>query len=95
MGVRVTGDFKLANARELTPQEQQRIAQNHFDHWFERATSFLRQYHHAIEDDDFKTAAFDLHQSSESCYKATILVFTNYNPNEHWLASLNDMVINE
>jgi predicted nucleotidyltransferase len=33
----------------------------------------------------FKSAAFQLHQVAESCYKTILLVFTNYNPNEHFL----------
>jgi len=32
-----------------------------------------------------KNAAFQLHQVAESCYKTILLVFTNYNPNEHFL----------
>lgn len=37
------------------------------------------------------SAAFDLHQVAESCYKTILLVFTNYNPNEHYLKVLGRM----
>ena len=29
-----SGEFQLADKRELTDEEQKRIAQDHFDHWF-------------------------------------------------------------
>ena len=32
-----SGNYKLARKRKLKPTEQQRIAQDHFDHWFESA----------------------------------------------------------
>jgi HEPN domain-containing protein len=36
----------------------------------------------------YSSAAFDLHQSTEHAYKTLLLVFTLYNPNEHFLAIL-------
>ncbi len=38
------------------------------------------------------SASFHLHQIAESCYKAILLVFTNYNPHEHHLKILGQMV---
>lgn len=90
-----SGDIKLADERELTPKEKQRIAQDHFDHWFERARDFYYSDRDNLNADRVKISAFDLHQVSESCYKTVLLVFTSYNPNEHWLASLSDMVVQE
>jgi predicted nucleotidyltransferase/HEPN domain-containing protein len=87
-----SGKFELAEEGQLTPEEQQRIAQDHFDHWFDRVQSFYNGYIDAMARNDYKKAAFELHQTSESCYKNILLVFTNYNPNEHWLAALSDMV---
>jgi HEPN domain-containing protein/predicted nucleotidyltransferase len=89
------GRVELAEQRALTAEEQKRIAQDNFDHWFERASSFMRQYEHAMGDGDLKTAAFDLHQAAEACYKTVLLVHTNYNPNEHRLDFLGDMVVDE
>ena len=84
-------NFKLARKRKLKPEEEKRIAKDYFDHWLERAESFLRQYQHAMDDDDLKTAAFNLHQAAEHSYKTILLVFTNYNPNEHLLGFLGSM----
>ena len=89
------GNFVLAYERALTPAERQRVAQDHFDHWFEFATNFFRQYCHALDDNDLKTGAFDLHQAVESCFKTILLVFTNYSPNEHWLAALSKMAVDQ
>ncbi len=90
-----SGNCKLAAKRNLKPEELQRIAQEHYDHWFERALGFFRQYNHAIKDKDYKTAAFDLHQATEASYKTILLVFTNYSPDEHYLTMLGDMASEE
>jgi len=89
------GNVTLADKRELTPEEQRRIAQDHFDHWFERAERFLENAKDNLAKDWTNESAFMLHQSVEAAYKATLLVFTNYNPNEHWLAALGEMVAAE
>jgi len=86
-----TGKHKLADKRELTGSEKQRIAQDHFASWFKSARTFFCQYENAIKMDDYKNAAFQLHQSVESAYKSILLVFTNYNPNEHFLEILGRM----
>jgi predicted nucleotidyltransferase/HEPN domain-containing protein len=77
--------YKLANKRKLKPKEKQRIAQDHFDEWFDSAKTFFYQYESAFKIKKYKNAAFQLHQSVESSYKTILLVFTNYNPNEHFL----------
>ena len=85
-----SGKFELAQERELTAKEKRRIAQEHFDEWFESAERFYRYFQIAIEENDFKRAAFFLHQSAEASYKTVLLVFSNYNPNEHFLAFLGE-----
>lgn len=77
--------YKLANKRKLKPKEKQRIARDHFSSWFKSAKTFFSQYENAIKMNDYRNAAFQLHQSVESSYKTILLVFTNYNPNEHFL----------
>ncbi|HUV40446.1 MAG TPA: HEPN domain-containing protein [Sedimentisphaerales bacterium] len=86
-----SGNFKLARKRKLIPAEQQRIAQDYFDHWFERVQSFSNGYLDAMKRRDNKKAAFELHQATEASYKAILLVFTGYNPNEHYLMILGYM----
>ena len=80
--------YKLANKRKLKPNEKQRIAQDYLDHWFERASNFLEKFELMFSKGKFTDAAFDLHQVAESAYKTILLVFTNYNPQEHYLGML-------
>ena len=61
------------------------MQQDHFSSWFKSAKTFFTQYENAVKMSDYKNAAFQLHQSVESSYKTILLVFTNYNPNEHFL----------
>ena len=84
-----SGNHKLARKRKLKPHEQQRIMQDHFDHWYESATEFWEYFEIGLSKKQYKKAAFMLNQTAESCYKAILLVFTNYNPREHYLRFLN------
>lgn len=86
-------NFVLADERELNPDEKRRIAQDHFDHWFEKAKDFFCSFQDNFKANRTNIAAFDLHQTSESCYKSILLVFTNYNPNEHLLNLLSMMAV--
>ena len=86
-----SGNFKLAHKRELKPEEQRRIAQDYFDHWFRRAKRFFENHESDVDVQELAVAAFHLHQVSEACYKTILLVFTNYNPNEHLLELLGSM----
>jgi len=84
------GNSELAEERDLTPKEKQRIAQEHFDEWFKSSESFFEIYEFCLGKKDYKRAAFSLHQAAESSYKTVLLVFSNYNPNEHFLGFLGD-----
>ncbi|MHC4396935.1 MAG: HEPN domain-containing protein [Planctomycetota bacterium] len=86
-----SGNYKLACKRKLKPAEQKRIAQDHFNHWFKSAKEFVDTYHYELEKKRYNKAAFMLHQAVEHSYKAILLVFTEYNPNEHYLMILSHM----
>lgn len=90
-----SGNFELAEERELISVEQKRIAQDHFDHWFQRAKGSFAGYQKFLEIEEKSWAAFHLHQTVETSYKAVLLVFTRYNPNEHYLSLLGAMVSDE
>ena len=83
--------FVLADRVRLTPEEQREIAKEHFDHWFDTAKEFYIDFDNAFKRKSYKKAAFELHQASEAAYKAILLVFENYNPNEHFLKTLSKM----
>jgi len=86
-----SGNFRLTKKRKLKPEEEKRIAQNYFDHWFEKANGFFIDFNHAYDREDYALAAFYLHQVTETCYKAILGVFTRYIPNEHFLRKMNKM----
>ena len=68
----------------LTPEERREAAQEHFEHWFEKARGFWK--HFQLEQNELALAAFMLQQTAESAYKALLLVHTNYTPYNHYLA---------
>ena len=90
-----SGNFELAGEEKQTPEEKQRIAQEHFDYWFEEAQDFFDGYTFYLNKKKYSIAAFLLHQSAEHAFKTVLLVFTNYFPKEHWLALLNPMAAGE
>ena len=88
--------YKLASKRKLKQSEKQRIAKDYFEHWFKTAEMFFKGFKSdLIESSEDKKylgrAAFELHQAAEHSYKTILLVFTNYNPNEHYLRILGRM----
>lgn len=86
-----SGNYKLARKRKLKPAEQKRIAQDHFDKWFKTSKDFYVTYEFHLKKRLYNLAAFDLHQATEHAYKAILLVFTDYNPHEHYLFILGHM----
>ena len=78
-----SGNYQLAEARKLTPEENRKIAQDYFEQWFESASDFFGQYRYALNDQKYKLAAFELHQATERFYSSILLVFTQYRPKIH------------
>lgn len=72
--------FQLKEPKELSHKERQKLAQEDFDYWMERAQSFYRHYKFGFSEKDLKTAAFMLHQTTERLYTTILLVFTRYKP---------------
>ncbi len=91
-----SGSSKLARKRKLKPEEQKRIAEDYYHNWFKSARMFFDHFEHDMvrglnDKSFFKLAAFHLHQSAEASYKAVLLVFAGYSPNEHYLGLLGRM----
>ncbi len=90
------GNFDFADRRDLSDEEIKKFRTEYFEHWFKRAQRFFKNYKFNFKDvksgqDESANgiAAFNLHQATESCYKTILLVFTLYNPNEHFLEILS------
>ena len=86
-----SGVFVPKIREKLTPEERREAAQEHFEHWFERAGFFFEDYRSNFEkglrdQKHLSQAAFNLQQAAECTYKALLLVHTNYTPYNHYLA---------
>ncbi|MES2677459.1 MAG: HEPN domain-containing protein [Pseudomonadota bacterium] len=83
-----TGNVEFADRRKLSDQEIKKLQRDYFEHWFIKAEDFWDKFGFMFGREKYSSAAFDLHQSAETAYKTILLVFTLYNPNEHFLATL-------
>ncbi len=86
-------NFDFADRRKLNDEEIRKFRTEYFTHWFKKSRMFFENFESNFKksesDSDYlTTAAFELHQSAEHAYKTILLVFTLYNPNEHFLAIL-------
>jgi len=89
-----TGTVTLQNPKKLTVEEARQKAQGYFDQWYKSANSFLIDFQHGMDRDDYHKAAFELHQATERYYTTILLVYTDYRPKEHNLERLNLRVKN-
>lgn len=83
--------YKLSIKRKLKNFEQQRVSQEYFDHWFDKANDFVETFSLMMKKSRTASASFHMHQIIESCYKCILLVFENKNPNEHHIHTLGQM----
>ncbi len=88
-----TGKHHLGKAKILSTEERKQLAQEYFEQWLKNANGFYRQHEHAVDDGEYKIAAFNLHQTTESLYSAITLVFINYRFRTHDLELLNHKAI--
>jgi HEPN domain-containing protein len=86
------GTLELAEKKTLTPAERLEIVEDDFDNWYQGACRFFEHYKIDREKLWLKMAAFHLHQAAEAAYKTTLIVFTGYIPDEHYLAILGQRV---
>ncbi|MFT7559085.1 MAG: putative nucleotidyltransferase/HEPN domain-containing protein [Flavobacteriales bacterium] len=81
----------LIEPGELNAADARTIAQGHFEQWFESAVEFYEYYETGKSKKQFKSAAFQLHQSTERFLSCILLVFTNYRPKTHNIKALNNL----
>lgn len=89
------GNFNFADRRKLSDEEIKKFQRDYFEHWFGLAEGFFELFEFSFAKIDTNKhnssnglSAFNLHQAAEHAYKTILLVFTLYNPNEHFLAIL-------
>src|SRR3546814_2291953 len=75
-------DRELATPKPKTPEQSLAMAREYFEDCLPSAQSFHRGFRHAVDDGDFKKAAFDLHQATERLYGCLLLTLT-FRSEEH------------
>ena len=84
-------DHPFVEPQPLSAEQALKETQDYFDEWFESAGGFVRNAGYAIKDQDYKLAAFLLHQATERFYHCLFLVRTLYSPKSHNLNRLRDL----
>lgn len=82
------GHVSLAERKPLTPAQTKAIAQKYYEQWFYSAQGFLKSATRNAADQEYKIAAFELHQATERTYNAIVLVYSGYKPKTHNLDKL-------
>jgi len=86
-----SGEVELSDRKPLNPIETKEIAQGTLDEVFHSATAFYNSSQHNMEVQEYKLAAFELHQAVEFASKAVLLIFGSECPQEHHLDVLGDL----
>ncbi|MBW6425764.1 nucleotidyltransferase and HEPN domain-containing protein [Rhizobium sp. XQZ8] len=84
-------DEPLAEPGLLSPEDQLRVAKDHFEHRFSAAAKFLKVSMFSLTEKDLNEAAFLMHQSLEQAYACVLLTMTNYGPPSHNLKFLRSL----
>ncbi|MCG8340333.1 MAG: HEPN domain-containing protein [Cytophagales bacterium] len=85
------GNYQLATPQPLSPQKRKKKAQDYFEDWFEAAKSSLKGFNFYLKEQEYKEAAFELHQATEDYYTTFLLVFTDYKPKLHDIEKLGNL----
>jgi len=84
---------ELVDSKQLTPVRRREIAEEDFKQWFGQANEMFDYYLLGREKNYLGSAAFHLQQVIEMCYTTIEMVFTHYNPYEHYLKILKERVL--
>jgi HEPN domain-containing protein/predicted nucleotidyltransferase len=88
-----SGRYELATPGPVTPALQARKSQEDLEYWMKEGDGFLKGFRFYLKEEEYKKAAFLLHQATESYYTSILLVFTGYKPKDHNLKYLNKRAI--
>jgi predicted nucleotidyltransferase/HEPN domain-containing protein len=86
-----SGEFELAEPKELNDEEKRQIAREDYQHWMEKSEGFFSGCKNFSQNNDFALSAFMLHQTTESLYNCTLLTLGGYKPKSHDLIELNKL----
>lgn len=81
----------LAEPGNLTPTEAFTIAKKYHDATLPHARYHCELFAKALQDRQYRHAAFELHQATEHAYRALLLTLTLYSPAEHNINKLRGL----
>ena len=81
-------DKEFHTPKPKTPQQALEMARDYFDEWIPLAASAQKGFHFFISQNEYRDAAFILHQATERLYHCVLLVCTFYTPHVHNLGFL-------
>ncbi|WP_341755843.1 HEPN domain-containing protein [Candidatus Tisiphia endosymbiont of Ptychoptera albimana] len=89
-----SGEFQLAEAKNLPWEERRQIAREDYEYWFARGKGFFIDCKYPLKREDYALSAFYLHQTTESFYNAILLVCSGYKPKLHDIRKLGSIAGN-
>jgi len=81
-------DSELAEPKPKTPEQALAMAKEYFEEWMPQAQSAQKGFLFFVSQQEWRDAAFILHQATERLYHCVLLVCTFYTPHVHNLAFL-------
>lgn len=84
-------DEPLAEPRPRSSKEASETAREYYDGRLPFAKYQLKLFQTALDDEQFNSAAFQLHQAIEHAYSAMLLTLTNYAPPSHNIKFLRSL----
>jgi predicted nucleotidyltransferase/HEPN domain-containing protein len=81
----------LATPMPLTPADAYQMAKRYFEEWLRKIDSSIKGAEFYIGEQEFKDAAFTLHQATERAYICFLLVRTLYFPRSHNIKFLRSL----
>ena len=84
-------EVELSDRKPLNPADEKQHAQASFDEAFTSAKEFYERFEEGFKKQQYKNAAFQLHQAVEFASKTVLLIFGSECPQEHHLDVLGDL----
>ncbi len=84
--------YSLGQPVPLSPEKRYTFAKENFEHGFNKACDFYREFEFCMTQDMFSNGVFDLHQCAENLYHTVLLVYTHYKPKCHNLKKLRGLI---
>lgn len=83
-----TTSYKIAKPQKLSYRERLTLATDYFEDNSQKANQFFKLGGYCLQDGDYVTGSFQIHQACEHYYKTIFLVHDLYRPKYHKLDKL-------